>query len=229
MPRADDSQEPSGARRPSQPRDGSNRLDQGVNRDEPLAEGRLEGAFDYFGADNLAKVEQSTGDRGDAKAVDLTDLGRLEAPWSVQALRARTSGGGCELNDPRLDAVEAPEGRGSAAEAHHCRSHPRRTGKNGRVQVMAPLGFPLFEPCRPASPLRPLRTEHEPTTLANEPTAVDGQRDPVTAEPELAKLVVAGYAELAVKDARERNNMKLHHKPSDFTRSGSQSLDRRAR
>ncbi len=61
---------------------------------------------------------------------------------------------------------------------------------------MAPLGFPLFEPGPSGSPLR---TEHEPTTLANEPTALDGQRDPVTAEPELAKLVVAGYAELLVK------------------------------
>ncbi len=109
----------------SQPWDGSNRLGQGVNRDEPLAEGRLEGALNYFRADNLAKVEQSTGDRTDAKAIDSTDLGRLEGPWSVQPLRARTSGGGGELNDPRLDAVEAPEGRGSAAKAHHCRSHLR--------------------------------------------------------------------------------------------------------
>ncbi len=65
---------------------------------------------------------------------------------------------------------------------------------------MAPLGFPLFEPCRPAVPLCPLRAEHEPTALADEPTALDGQRDPVTAEPELAKLVVAGYAELPVKE-----------------------------
>lgn len=106
MLRADDWQEPSGASRPrAAPRDRSNRLDQGVNRDEPLAEGRLEGALDYFGADNLAKVEQSTGDRCNAKAIDSTDLGRLEAPWSVQALRPRTSGGGGELNSPRLDAV----------------------------------------------------------------------------------------------------------------------------
>ncbi len=48
----------------------------------------------------------------------------------------------------------------------------------------------------------PLRTEHEPTTLADEPTAVDRERDPVTAEPELAKLVVAGDAELLVKKAQ---------------------------
>jgi hypothetical protein len=64
---------------------------------------------------------------------------------------------------------------------------------------MAPLGVALFEPCRPAIALRPLRTEHEPSALANEPTAVDGQRDPVTAEAEIAKLVVGGHAELAVE------------------------------
>ena len=211
---------------PSQPRDGGNRLDEGVNRDEPLAEGRLERALDYFAADNLTKINKSACYRGDAKAIDLTDLGRLEAPWSVQARRARTSGGGCELNNPRLHAVEAPEGRGSAAEAHDSRPHPRRTGKNGRVQDMAPLGFPLFQPGRSGSPLR---TDHEPTTLANEPTALDRQRDPVTAEPELAKLVIAGYAELLVEKMERRNDMKLHHKRSHVARSGSQGLDRRAR
>jgi hypothetical protein len=164
----------------------------------PLAEGRLERALDYFGADNLAKVNKSAWYRGDAKAIDLTDLGRLEAPWSVQAPRARTSGSGCELNSPRLDAVEAPERRGSAAKAHQCRPHPRRTRKNGRVQVMSPVGLQLTG----ASPGGgPLRTEHEPTTLANEPTAVDRHGDPVTAEPELTKLVIAGYAELLVKKA----------------------------
>ena len=94
---------------------------------------------------------------------------------------------------------------------------------------MAPLGLPLFEPCRPAIALRPLRTEHEPTALADEPTAVDGQSDPVTAQPELAKLVVAGYAELPVKEAWNWNDMKLHHKRSHIATSGSQSLDRRAR
>jgi hypothetical protein len=195
--------------RTSQPGDSSDRLDQGINRDEPLAEGRLERALDYFGANNLAKVEQSTGDRGDAKAIDLTDLGGLEAPWAVQAVRARTSGGGRELNDPRLDPVEAPEGRGSAAEAHHCRSNARRTGENGSVQVMAPLGFPLFEAGLSGSPLR---AEHEPATLANEPTALERQRYPVAAEPEPAKLVVPGYAELLVKEGYGRNDMKVHHK-----------------
>jgi hypothetical protein len=182
----------------------------------PLAAGRLERALDYFGADNLAKVEQSTGDRGDAKAIDLSDLGRLEAPWSVQAPRARTSGSGCELNNPGLDTVESPEGRGGAAEAHDRRPHSRRTGKNGRVQVMAPLGFPLFGAGPPGGPLR---TEHEPTTPANEPTAVDGQRDLMTADPLSAKLVIAGDAGLLVKNPERQNNMKLHHKWYHFTRS----------
>jgi len=91
---------------------------------------------------------------------------------------------------------------------------------------MAPLGFPLFEPGRSGTPLR---TEHEPTALANEPTAVDGKRDPVTAEAELAKLVVAGYAELPVKEALRWNDMKLHHERSHIATSGLQGLDRRAR
>jgi hypothetical protein len=91
---------------------------------------------------------------------------------------------------------------------------------------MAPLSFPLFEPGPSGSPLR---TEHEPTTLANEPTALDAKRDPVTAETEPAKLVVTGYAELVVKKSKRRNDMKLHHKRSRFATSGSQGLDRRAR
>jgi hypothetical protein len=73
---------------------------------------------------------------------------------------------------------------------------------------MAPLGFPLFGPGPSGGPLR---TEHEPTTLANEPTAVDGQRDPMAADPLFAKLVIAGDAELLVKNTRRQNNMKLHH------------------
>jgi hypothetical protein len=78
---------------------------------------------------------------------------------------------------------------------------------------MSPVGLPLFGAGPPGGPLR---TEHEPTTLAHEPTALDGQRDAMTAYPLFAKLVVAGDAKLLVKDPWQQNNMKLHHKRHYF-------------
>jgi hypothetical protein len=67
----------------------------------------------------------------------------------------------------------------------------------------------------PGAPWSPMRTEDQPTALAHEPTAVHSYRDPVTAEPLVAELVVAGYPELLVENALLRNNMKLHHKQPD--------------
>jgi hypothetical protein len=63
---------------------------------------------------------------------------------------------------------------------------------------MAPLGLPTFGPGAGGGPVR---VEHQPPALTHEPTTVDGQRDPVTADPLFAKLVIAGDAELLVKGA----------------------------
>ena len=80
---------------------------------------------------------------------------------------------------------------------------------------MAPPGVPLF---RPGARGGPLRIEEQPTALAQEPTPVHSHRDPVAADPDLAKLVVAGDAELLVEKTEPQNNMKLHHNQHHPTR-----------